>query len=273
MKIGIALGGGGARGLAHILMLEVFDELGIRPHCIAGTSMGAVIGALYASGMSASAILEHVNTIVGSQMAPRQGLRNIKAILKWIELKDFELGSHGVFTGDRFVQRMCETMGVTDFKDLKIPLKVVATDFWASKQVVLDAGALVPAIRASMGLPGLFTPIRVKGRVLMDGGGVNPVPHDVITDCDAVVAIDVMGYLDGGEKRPHMFRSIMGMFDIMQNTIIAEKRKASPPDIYIKPEIYNVDLLEFDKVRHVLLQAEPAREKLKSKLAMLLKRG
>ena len=257
--------------MAHILMLEVFDELGIRPHCIAGTSMGAVIGALYASGIPASTILKQVKSIVGSFEEPRKGLKNIKAILKWIEIKDFELGTHGVFTGDRFVQRMCDGMGVSDFEDLKIPLKVVATDFWASKQVVLDSGALVPALRASMGLPGLFTPIRVKGRVLMDGGGVNPVPHDVITDCDAVVAIDAMGHLEGGEKRPHMFRSIMGMFDIMQNTIIAEKLKAVPPEIYIKPEIYNVDLLEFDKMRHVLLQAEPARDQLRIKLKALMK--
>jgi len=272
MKIGIALGGGGARGLAHILMLDVFDELGIRPHCISGTSMGAVIGALYASGMPALAILDRVYAIIGSGTATRRGLRNIKSLMKWVEFKDLEFGSHGIFRGDRFVQRLCEAMGASDFKELKIPLKVVATDFWASKQVVLDSGPLLPAIRASMGLPGLFTPIRVKGRVLVDGGGVNPVPQDVITGCDAVVAIDVMGYLGGGrEQRPHVFRSIMGMFDIMQNTIIAEKLKATPPAIYIKPEIYNVDLLAFDKVRHILLQSEPARDELKAKLTALLK--
>lgn len=274
MKIGLALGGGGARGLAHIMMLEVFDELGIRPHCIAGTSMGAVIGAIYASGMSARSILERVYGIIGSVTASRRGLRNIKAVLKWIEFRDLEFGSHGVFRGDRFVQLLCETMGASDFRDLKIPLKVVATDFWASRQVVLDAGPLLPAIRASMGLPGLFTPIRVKGRVLVDGGGVNPVPHDIITGCDAVVAIDVMGYLAGAvEKRPHLIRSITGMFTILQNTIIAEKLKARPPDIYIKPDICNVDLLAFDKVRHILLQSESARDELRTKLVALTQRG
>lgn len=270
MKIGIALGGGGARGLAHILMLEVFDELGIRPHCIAGTSMGAVIGALYASGMPARVILEEVYAIIGVETGSRRGLRNIKAILKWIEFKDLELGSHGVFRGDRFIQRLCETMGATDFGELAIPLKVVATDFWASRQVVLDSGPLLPAIRASMGLPGLFTPIRVGGRVLVDGGGVNPVPHDVLTGCDYVVAVDVMGYLGGGiEKRPHVFRSIMGMFDIMQNTIISEKMKSTPPDLYIKPAIYNVDLLAFDKIGSILRQAGPARDELKAGLVRL----
>lgn len=269
IKIGIALGGGGVRGLALIPMLEVFDELGIRPHRISGTSLGAVIGALYASGMNAAAIREWAGELTRND--PSRKSPSLRAMLRWIEFKDLEFGSQGLFRGDRFMALLQDAMGVTRFEELKIPLSVVATDFWASRQVVLEAGALLPAIRASMSLPGLFTPVRVEGRVLIDGAGVNPVPHDVLTDCDAVVAIDLMGHRDPVKKgKPNLFRSILGIFDIMQNAIIAEKLKSCPPAIYIKPDIYNVDILEFDKVTQVLRQAAPACDQLKRELRALV---
>ena len=270
MKIGLALGGGGVRSLAHIPILEVFDELGVRPHCISGTSMGAVIGALYAGGLDAAAIREwavEMTGIAGGVAGKRRGL---KAMLRWIEFKDIEFGAHGIFRGDRFMALLDKAIGVSTFEQLNIPLKVVATDFWDSRQVVFDSGDLLPAIRASMSLPGLLTPVRVHDRVYVDGAGVNPVPHDVLTGCDARVAVDVMGYLERGRQgRPHLVRSILGIIDIMQNTIIAEKLKADPPDIYIKPAIYNVDVLEFDKARHVLIQAESAKEPFRKKLEAL----
>lgn len=269
VKIGLALGGGGVRGLAHIPMLEVFDELGIRPYRISGTSLGAVIGALYASGMDAAGIRGWVGELL--QVDPGNKRHSLKTMLRWIEFRDFEFGSKGLFRGDRFMAMLQDVLGVSRFEQLGIPLRVVATDFWASRQVVLETGELLPAIRASMSLPGLFTPVRVDGRILIDGAGVNPVPHDVLTDCDAVVAIDLMGYMDPGKRgRPHLFRSVLGIFDIMQNAIIEEKLKAHPPAIYIKPEICNVDILEFDKVAQVLRQAAPARDQLKRELEALL---
>lgn len=270
LKIGLALGGGGVRGLAHISMLEVFDELGIRPHRISGTSLGAVIGALYASGMSAARIRDWVGELFRNDSShTRPALR---AMLRWIEFRDFEFGTHGLFRGDRFMGLLQEAMGVTRFEQLKIPLRVVATDFWASQQVVLESGELMPAIRASMSLPGLFTPVRIQGRILIDGAGVNPVPHDVLTECDVVVAIDLMGYRDPGRQgKPNLFRSIVGIFDIMQNAIIAEKLKTCPPAIYIKPDIYNVDILEFDKVARVLRQAAPACDQLRRELQAVLR--
>ncbi|MEI6789116.1 MAG: patatin-like phospholipase family protein [bacterium] len=271
VKIGLALGGGGVRGLAIIPMLEVFDELGIRPHRISGTSLGAVLGALYASGMSSAAIREWVGELL--QNDPLRKMPSLKVMLRWIEFKDLEFGANGLFRGNRFMAVVQEAMGVTRFEQLKIPLRVVAADFWSSQQVVLESGDLLPAIRASMSLPGLLTPVRVEGRTLIDGAGVNPVPHDVLTDCDAVVAIDLMGHRDPSRQgKPNVFRSILGIFDIMQNAIIAEKLKASLPAIYIKPDIYNVDILEFDKVTQVLRQAAPARDQLRRELKAMLKR-
>lgn len=270
-RIGLALGGGGVRGLAIIPLLDVLDEMGIRPCCISGTSMGAVIGALYASGMPATGI----RTWVGDLLEDHSNEKGfpLKLMARWVSFKDLEFGRHGLFSGGRFMSLLQEATRTTRFEDLQIPLKVVATDFWAGKQVVLESGDLMAAIRASMSLPGLFTPARLHGRILIDGAGVNPVPHDVLTQCDAVVAIDLMGYMEPGlRSRPNVFRSILGIFDIMQNAVIEAKLKASPPDVYIKPDIYNIDVLDFDKTATVLRQAEPAREMFRREMTSLLAR-
>lgn len=192
-KIGLALGGGGARGLAHIPLLHVFDELGIRPYRIAGTSIGAVIGALYASGISGAEIREGVSRMV---MAKGESFRDVfhrKDAFKWIQFLDLEFGHGGLLKGDKFIAFLYEAMSVSCFEDLQIPLQVVTTDFHSSEQVVISSGELLDAVKASMALPGLFTPVRWEGRVLIDGGSVNPVPFDLFHDCDVVVAVNVMG--------------------------------------------------------------------------------
>jgi NTE family protein len=272
-KIGLALGGGGAKGLAHIPMLEVFDDLGLRPHRIAGASIGAVIGALYASGMTGLEIRDRVRRmLVAKGETFRQALKR-KDPLKWFEFMDLALGRHAIFKGDRFISFLYSAMGISSFAELKIPLRVVATDFWTSEQVVLDAGELLPAVKASMGLPGVFAPVILNDRVLIDGGGVNPVPHDLLDDCDIVVAIDAMGRMrQTGHKAPNMFRAVLGMFDIMQNSIIAQRLKNSSPDIYIKPDISGVDILDFHKAEAIYGQAEPAQRKLRQELMRALRR-
>ncbi|MFO8182565.1 MAG: patatin-like phospholipase family protein, partial [Candidatus Aegiribacteria sp.] len=178
--IGVALGGGGAKGLAHITMLELMDDMGIRPACIAGTSIGAVIGALYASGMPGAEIRSLVDdTIIKKGDSPNEVLKNIKKIIHFMDV-DF-LGS-GIFKGDSFMDYFYDEIKTDSFEELEIPLKVVATDFWKSEQVVLSSGDLIAAVKASMGLPGIFTPVEIDGRVLIDGGGVNPVPWDVLDE-------------------------------------------------------------------------------------------
>jgi NTE family protein len=270
-KIGLALGGGGAKGLAHIPMLEVFDELGIRPHRISGTSIGAVIGALYASGKSAADIRELVRRMVVSQGRTFREALTREGALKLLEFVDIDFAHHGLVKGDKFIQFLYDAMGVSTFEQLKIPLCVVTTDFWKSEEVVHCSGALLPAVKASMGLPGVFAPVEMGGRVLIDGGGVNPVPHDLLQkDCDAVVAIDVMGDMTRGrETQPNLFRAVIGMFDIMQKSIVAEKMKNRAPDVYIKPEISGVDILEFYKADQVYEQAGPAKDKLRLELEKL----
>lgn len=271
MKLGLALGGGGARGLAHIPLLQVIDDLGLRPYRISGTSIGAIIGALYASGMTAKQIrADVVDMVLANGASDRKALGRRDAF-KWLKLIDLDLKRGGLIKGDRVIQFLFDAMRAGTFKDLRIPLRVVATDFYTSEQVVLDSGNLLEAVKASMALPGVFTPVVRDNRVLIDGGGVNPVPHDLLDDCDYVVAIDVMGEVrNEAPKAPPFFRAMLTMFDIMQNSIIAEKLQRNPPHLYLRPKIVNVDILEFFKADDVFKQARPACRELKRALEQVL---
>jgi len=270
--IGLALGGGGAKGLAHVPMLEALDELGVKPARIAGTSIGAVMGALYASGISGSRIREGVRRmVINKGDSFREALKKRDA-LRWFEFLDVDFGHRGLFKGDKFIEFLLEQIGKGAFEDLEIPLQVVATDFWTSEQVVLDSGDLFSAVKASMGLPGVFTPVQRDGRVLIDGGGVNPVPHDLLADCDVVIAIDVIGQRqqDKPSQVPNLVRAVLGTFDIMQTSIVHAKRQLHPPDLYIHPRITGVDLLEFYKADDIYAQSAPERDRLAAELKRLI---
>ena len=148
----------------------------------------------------------------------------------------------------------------------------MTSNYWTCEQVVLESGALAQAVKASMGLPGIFRPVEIDGAVLIDGGGVNPVPHDLLRDdCDFVIAIDVMGERNWGRNRiPRVIDAVMGTFDIMQNSIIAEKRKNTPPDLYIRPKLMNVELLDFYRANQIYEQTESARLELRAALENLI---
>ncbi len=271
MRIGLALGGGGARGLAHIPMLEVLDELGIRPCCIAGTSIGAVVGAIYASGVHASSIREHTSRMLISEGDSLRDILSKRDALAWIRLLDIDFLGNALFKGDAFVQFLYDRIEKATFEELAIPLKVVATDFWNSAQVVFEKGDLLQAIKASMGLPGVFSPVHIDGRTLIDGGCVNPLPHDILGDCDVVIAVNVMGRLErqDGRKSPTALRAVLETFDIMQRTIITEKIRRNPPTICIEPDIVNIDLLEFHKAPEIYSRAEKASRELRKRLLAL----
>lgn len=266
--IGVALGGGGAKGLAHIPLLELMDDMNIRPACIAGTSIGAVIGALYASGISGAGIRSLVDdTIIKKGDSPDEVLKNVKKIIRFMDV-DF-LGS-GIFKGDSFMDYFYDAIETDSFDGLEMPLKVVATDFWKSEEVVLSSGDLMDAVKASMGLPGIFTPVEIDGRVLIDGGGVNPVPWDALDGCGTTVAVDVLGRSEKREDTsPKAARAVAEMFDIMQRTIVREKLDHSRPDIYIRPDIPGVGILEFHRAEEIYDFAAPAVEELRGELEKL----
>lgn len=271
-RIGLALGAGGAKGLAHIVILETLDEMGVRPHIISGSSMGAVIGALYASGLSGKAIRQFIGNLVVTKNESWPEALFRKDLVKWIDFIAPEIGSGGLIDGEDFIRYIHKAIRRTDFSDLRIPLKVVAADFWKREQVVIESGALLPALKASMALPGLFIPVQMGDRVLVDGGTVNPVPYDLlIDDCDITIAIDVIGMsTEKTDTVPSFFDAVFSSVHIMQQAILTEKMKRHPPDIYIKPPIKDIRVLDFMDAGQVYQQTAPARDQLKQELGKLI---
>ncbi len=178
-KIGIALGGGGARGYFHIGVLSVLEEYDIHPHIIAGTSMGSIIGALYSSGLSAGEIKE---------MAVGMDWR------KLITLADIIVPLSGLIRGGRVTSLLKSIVKARTFAQLKKNFACVATDLNTGEQVVLNEGSLIEAVRASCSIPAIFTPVNLKGRYLIDGGLVNVVPVSVCHDmgADFVIGVNVI---------------------------------------------------------------------------------
>lgn len=271
-RLGLALGGGGARGLAHIPMLEVLDELDIRPQRIAGTSIGAVIGALYASGMSGHDIRQQISRLTVDENEFWLSSLFSEDVGRWFDFFDMQLGKGGLMDTRGFAEYMQELLQVSRFQDLQIPLQIVATDFWEREQVVFDSGDLLPAIQASIAIPGLFNPLHHDGKVLVDGGLVNPVPYDLLfSDCDTVIAIDVLGVRTPTvDNSPSYFETSFNAIQIMQAAIMHEKLKQRAPDIYIKPELTNIRVLEFNRAEEIYQQAATAQQTLRHDLRALL---
>lgn len=273
-KIGIAFGGGGARGLAHISMIEVFEELGIRPSAISGTSIGAIIGALYAAGCSSAEMKAMLKRLLFPRNDKPFDFLWKSDLVKMFSMFDPQFFNSGLMKGDRFYNFLQGELGAGTFEELEIPLKIVATDFWKKEEVIFEKGKLLPAIRASYSLPGLLTPIKIKNRILIDGGVVNPLPFDILPDdCDITVAVDITAYrTSNGKEYPPTFESVFTTYQIMQNSINQQKMKFIRPDIYIRPEIYDVRVFDFSKHDSIYNQSEKAKDFLKRELERLLVR-
>jgi len=271
-RVGIALGAGGAKGVAHIPMLEALDELGVTPHRIAGCSIGAVIGALYASGMTAVEVRDAVARIAIRRGDSWWGVESNRKPGRWMKMIDPDFGRSGLIKSEAIMAALCRDNPCETFEDLAIPFAVVATDFWQRRTVVLDSGPLKPAVQASMALPGLFAPVELDGRVLIDGGTANPVPYDVLEPtCDIVIAIDINSGSPAEEGSvPGYFHTIFGSIQIMQQAIVAQELEAHPPDIYIRPDLKGFRTLHFFKADEIYREAQPAKERLKHRLGEAL---
>ena len=177
-RVGLALGSGGARGWAHLGVLQALRENGIEVDVVAGTSMGAVVGAFLAAGR------ENV-------------LRELAQDLDWKRLRPFfwevSLSRSGLTDGRKLLEEFRKMLGLREFRELDLPFRAVATDLDTGGEVVLGSGNLLQAVRASISIPGLFSPVPVGKRLLVDGGLVNPVPVSVARDMGAqvVIAVDV----------------------------------------------------------------------------------
>lgn len=271
-SIGLVLGGGGARGLAHILMLEVFDELGIKPSIIAGTSIGAIFGAAYASGLSAADIHVHTEDALTRRFDLVRGLVAARAQGPG-QLWNLLAARAQLLDPQALLDLVMPKQVARDFSELAIPLRIVASDYYALDAAILSSGPLRPAVAASMALPVIFEPVTIGGRTLIDGGLTNPLPFDIVAnDADIIVAIDVSGVTVASPKRqrPTAIETLFGASFLFERSIVREKLKSSQPDIYIDAGTGRYQALEFLKVREIFASAEAAKEQLRVKLERVL---
>ncbi|MDR6633494.1 NTE family protein [Phyllobacterium sp. 1468] len=259
----IALGGGGARGLAHINVIEALDELGIRPTAISGSSIGAIMGAGMAAGMSGRDIREYAIATLS-----RRG--EIAARLWRMRPASFgEILGGGIRFSQFNIEKVLKTFlpdRIPDtFEELTIPLSVTATDFYGQREVPIAEGDLYSAIAASAAIPALFRPVLRDDCILIDGGIYNPVPFDHVKDkAQFVIAIDVVGGPEGNiGKFPSSIDAMFGASQLMMQSIIATRLRTDPPAIFLRPNVARFGVLDFLRVEQVLRDSAGIKEELK----------
>ncbi len=263
-KIGLVLGGGGARGAAHIGVLKIIERERIPIDYIAGTSMGAIVGALYASGKSPAEIEEIVNSINWLDALNDKGPRNEHSIRSKKNDAEFAISMEVGFNNGKFQlptgllqgQRMeillrrllIDTSQVRQFDDLPIPFRAVATNLVTMQPVVFDDGDLTIAVRASMSVPGGFEPVRHEGMILVDGGIVNNVPVDVARamGADVLIVVDVRTPLSAAGDLDSVGAVLNQIINGLMNAETDEEIVTlTSDDIYVLPDLRDLGATDF----------------------------
>jgi|SRR5208282_2320352 len=267
----LALGGGGARGLAHIAVIEALDDMGCKPTAIAGTSIGALVGAAYAAGMRGRDIRHHVIALAHNRGETMRRLIAARAGT----LADLFAGAFGQATqidAEKFCAQFLPEAVPADFSALGIPLIVMATDLHRRQEAAFSSGQLIPALAASIAIPGLFRPVSLDGRVLIDGGATNPLPFDRLRGrADIIVAVDVFG-VPATERSdmPGPWENVFTTLLIMGSTIVAAKHQHGAPDLVIRPNVAIFRMLDFYQASAILRTADAVKAEVKAKLGKLL---
>jgi NTE family protein len=241
-KIGLALGSGGARGFAHLGVLKVLEEEGIPISYIAGSSIGALVAALYASGL---------------------GLDRLYKLAKSFRRNDFidlTIPKMGLISGKRITEFIRLLTKGKPIEELEIPIAIVATDLQTGKKVVFRQGDVARAVRASISIPGIFVPAEIDGRLLVDGGVVDRVPVSVVREmgADMVIAIDVSPLNVNGEISS-IFDVILQSLDILQDEIVSHRRLSS--DVMIRPRLEQYSSRAFTHVEEIIAAGEQEARK------------
>ncbi|MDP3918690.1 MAG: patatin-like phospholipase family protein [Nanoarchaeota archaeon] len=298
-KIGLALGGGSARGMTYIGIFKVLEKHKIPIDYISGTSIGAIIGALFASGISAKKMEELILST------------------EWIKLLEPSDFKKGLITHERITKYLREQLGDKKFEDLEIPLAVTAVDINNGREVIFDSGDVVQAVNASMSIPGLFTPVQIGKHFYVDGGVIDPIPLGVLRrkNIDKIIAVDlsmdlehykfanapepeakqpildniiektatnIKDYLKGNKIIPksllwafnpraivqalqnspsEIFQISAKSFSIMESELTRCKLAEFKPDVVIRPNIPNISLLDFHKYKSAIKKGEYAARK------------
>jgi len=239
-RVGLVLGGGGARGIAHVGILKVLAEHRVPIHYIAGTSSGALFGALFSGGM---------NPYDMGREARLSG---------WAKLVTFKLSKSGPIFGEGIEKLVRNSIGDVRIEDLRIPLRIVTTDLKTGEKVVISKGNAARAVHASSAIPGLFSPVEFEGRLLSDGLVVDNVPVLVAKEmgADFIIAVDVIPDVILGQWKPNVFSVIERALDISCRGYSTESKKLA--DIVINPIHKNISALSLDQSDELIRMGEAA---------------
>ncbi len=238
--IGLALGGGFARGIAHVGVLKVLEEEGIPIRIVTGTSVGALIGASYCSGLCAAELEEVARSVRFTTFA------------RWT------LSRYGFASNDRMVAFLARTLRVRTFEELRIPLGVTATDFNTGEGVIFHSGPIVDPVRASCAYPGMFLPVNIRGRWLVDGMLSHPVPTRPLREMGAerVLAVHLKGQWSKNGAPRHLFDVIGQSFAIAQDKMSTVWRDAA--DLVIEPDVAGFAYDDFKRAAELVRAGEVA---------------
>ncbi|RKR10525.1 NTE family protein [Flavobacterium sp. 90] len=281
-KIGLVLSGGGAKGFAHIGVLKVLEEAGIKIDYIGGTSMGSVIGGLYASGYNASQIDsifkktnfdELINDYIPRSSKNFYGKKNDELYAIVLPFSNFKVGipealSKGMYNYNLLSSLTRNVRHVRDFNKLPTPFLCVGTNIETGEEVLLNKGNLVQAMMASAAFPSLFTPVEIDGNLLVDGGVVNNYPIKEVRNlgADIIIGVDVQDDLMNRKNLKNATRILVQITNLQ--SIDKMKSKIKDTDIYIKPDIRDYGVISFDKGEEIIRKGEEAAfavyEKIKS---------
>lgn len=268
--LAIAFGGGGARGLAHIHAIEALDEMGVRPVAISGSSIGAIMGAGMAAGLTGKDIRAHAARVLASraEVASRVWRARPSSLSEMVE-GGFRFGQ---FNAERIMRTFLPPGMPETFEGLEIPLFVTATNYYGHRQAVFDSGELFSALAASAALPAVFRPVQREGMTLIDGGIYNPVPFDLLEGvADIIVAVDVIGAPTvRSAKPPSALEMMFGATQLMMQSITAIKLQKKRPDILLRPAVERFRVLDFLKIDAILQETTSIKDELKRALEAAL---
>ncbi len=308
VKIGLALGGGSAKGMSYIGLIRVFEKHKISISYVSGTSIGALIGGLYCAGFSADEMEKMINE------------------LKWKRMLDFNDFGNGLIRGNKIEKWLRKVLKGKQFKDLKIPFAASAVDIHNGEEVIFDSGDVAKAIHASIAIPGVFSPVKINHRHYVDGGVVDPVPVGILRKkrMDKVIAVSLSTpakrlrtkkvpenkkspfmqvFLESGVENlrnylkqehilpgsilwfltpgriekfstknfPPVFRVVLRSYHLMFNELAILRMAEHKPDIIIKPKVYDIELFDFHKFKKCIKRGESATSRMIGEIEKLVK--
>lgn len=264
--VAVAFGGGGARGLAHIHIIEALDELGIRPVAIAGSSIGAIMGSGMAAGMTGREIREFSLKTVGDWREVINRIWSLRPTsVREMLNGGFRVGQYNI---ERILKTFLPQQIPAAFSDLSIPFGVTATDYYGVSELFIEDGDLLKALAASAAIPAIFMPVYLEGRVMIDGGIFNPVPFEyLLGKADIVIGVDVVGSPIGEDQQmPRRVESLFGASQLMMQAIINAKMKLHRPDIFLRPNVGKTAVMDFLKASDILDMSADVKDELKRAL-------